>query len=276
MNRNRILKITTLTLALTNLIGLTPIKANAEWKVGGSGWYYTDSTENVVTGWQQIDGNWYYMWSDGTMAKNTWIENGDKWYYLGSTGAMVYNIIIDGYVIGKNGYSLGNYKGELNGSDIKQNHYINGKLGQNQRDKDMSDLFSYTNIQFTEWNSFMNEWNEKLLINKIPHQIMNGQLTLDEAKQDLIGKVFKSKYLITDIKFFSIKFNNQDIVNYTKEHPNTTYKISIKEDIAKNSSLVEYKSTADYVYDRYCFFSSSENNSTVSEVMRVVVEFEKV
>lgn len=276
MKRNYLLKTLALGLTLTSIGAIKPIIANAEWTQNSGNWYYKDNSGNNMTGWQQIDGNWYYMWSDGTMAKNTWMQSNNKWYYLGNSGAMVYNSIVEGYVIGKNGYSIGILKGELNGSDIKQNHYINAKLGQNQRDKDMSDLFSYTNIEFTEWDSFMNEWDEKLLIDKIPYQIMNGQLTLEEAKQDLIGKLFKNKYVITDIKFFSIKFNTQDIANYSKEHPNATYKISIKEDIARNSNIVEYKSDSDYVYDRYGFFSSSENNSTVSEVMRVVVEFEEI
>ncbi|WP_270501732.1 hypothetical protein [Clostridium butyricum] len=269
MNRNRILKITTLTLALTNLIGLTPIKANAEWKVSGSGWYYTDSTENVVTGWQQIDGNWYYMWSDGTMAKNTWIENGDKWYYLGNSGAMVYNTVIDGYTIGNNGYWIVSSRGSFTEKDIIQKHYIRGELGQNQRDIDMSNLLSYTNIQF-------DDRYDKTLIEQIPLYIMEGKIYINEAKDMCIGKIYKNKYMITDIKFYEIKYKDQDVVEYAKNHPNAIYQISIKEDIVKNSILPEYKSNADYIYDRYGIFSSSANNSSEWEAMRVIVEFDEV
>lgn len=141
----------TLTLVLTNLIGLTPIKANAEWKVSGSGWYYTDSTGNVVTGWQQIDGNWYYMWSDGTMAKNTWIENGDKWYYLGDSGAMLYNNIVDGCTIGNEGYWIITARGELTYDDVKPtNMYFRGDISQGTRYIEMSDSLSTSNLNIND------------------------------------------------------------------------------------------------------------------------------
>jgi len=40
-----------------------------------------------VTGWQKLDGNWYYYAEDGAK-KIGWFADGGKWYYLGSSGAM--------------------------------------------------------------------------------------------------------------------------------------------------------------------------------------------
>lgn len=269
MKRNYLLKTLALGLTLTSIGAIKPITANAEWTQNSGNWYYKDNSGNNMTGWQQIDGNWYYMWSDGTMAKNTWMQSNNKWYYLGNSGAMVYNTVIDGYTIGNNGYWIVTPKGAFTEKDIIQKHNIRGELGQNQRDIDMSNLLSYSNIEF-------NDAHDKNMIEQIPLYIMEGKIYIDEAKDMCLGKIYKNKYVIKDIKLFSAKYNNQDVVKYSDEHPNAQYKISIKEDMVKNSSLSEYKSTANYIYDRYGIFSSSENNSSVWEAMRVVIEFEEV
>ncbi|MDC9317165.1 hypothetical protein [Clostridioides difficile] len=39
----------------------------------------------MKTGWVQLSGNWYYLYSDGTMASNTTIDS----YKLGSDGAWI-------------------------------------------------------------------------------------------------------------------------------------------------------------------------------------------
>lgn len=54
----------------------------------------------MVTGWQQIDGSWYYFDGSGVMYANRW--RGD--YYLGSSGAMLTNAWTpDGYYVGSDG-----------------------------------------------------------------------------------------------------------------------------------------------------------------------------
>ena len=34
-----------------------------------------------MTGWQTIDGKWYYLKADGRMASE-WLQDNGKWYYL--------------------------------------------------------------------------------------------------------------------------------------------------------------------------------------------------
>ena len=34
-----------------------------------------------MTGWQTIDGKWYYLKTDGRMASE-WLQDNGKWYYL--------------------------------------------------------------------------------------------------------------------------------------------------------------------------------------------------
>lgn len=65
-----------------SLLAFTPVAANAEWKSDSKGWWYSEGN-SYAQWWKQIDGKWYYFYSDGYMAKNTWM--GD--YYLGSDGA---------------------------------------------------------------------------------------------------------------------------------------------------------------------------------------------
>ena len=39
--------------------------------------------------WKQDKKGWYYSYSDGSYAKNTWLKIGGKWYYFGANGYMV-------------------------------------------------------------------------------------------------------------------------------------------------------------------------------------------
>lgn len=50
-------------------------------------WYYLKSDGAMATGWVKVNGKWYYLKSNGAMATG-WIKTGGKWYYLKSTGAM--------------------------------------------------------------------------------------------------------------------------------------------------------------------------------------------
>ena len=72
---------------------------------GGGAWLYYGSDGKFVTGWQQIDGNWYFFdKTSGVMAadqiiegcyvdangvmKTGWVQIGADWYYFGGDGAM--------------------------------------------------------------------------------------------------------------------------------------------------------------------------------------------
>lgn len=50
-------------------------------------WFFVQSDGTMATGWISFGGNWYYLNADGTMATG-WLSNGGKWYYLGNDGAM--------------------------------------------------------------------------------------------------------------------------------------------------------------------------------------------
>ena len=47
----------------------------------------------MAKGWRQVDGKWYFLRSNGAMAKNQWekVEENGQWFYLGADGAMLTN-----------------------------------------------------------------------------------------------------------------------------------------------------------------------------------------
>lgn len=70
-------------------------------------WYYLNPNGTMATGWiKDTNGKWYYLNQDGSM-KIGWLKYKDKWYYLGSNGAMYFNCTstIDGktYTFDANG-----------------------------------------------------------------------------------------------------------------------------------------------------------------------------
>ena len=81
----------------------TPVEENlVEPKGGVSGGYdevtYCSycgekiSSRHVIlppTGWQKVDGSWYFYDEDGFPVKNTWLRNGGRWYRFSSDGKMI-------------------------------------------------------------------------------------------------------------------------------------------------------------------------------------------
>ena len=46
-----------------------------------------DDNGTLLTGWQQVNNKWYYLYPNGTMATG-WIQIEDKWFYLNKDGIM--------------------------------------------------------------------------------------------------------------------------------------------------------------------------------------------
>lgn len=47
--------------------------------------------------------SWYYLNEDGSYARSQWIQSNGKWYYVLSNGKMAKNTVIDGYQLNENG-----------------------------------------------------------------------------------------------------------------------------------------------------------------------------
>ncbi len=57
------------------------------WLKSGNDWYYLNAEGAMQTGWVKISGIWYYLNNSGAM-QTGWVKVSDKWYYLNSSGAM--------------------------------------------------------------------------------------------------------------------------------------------------------------------------------------------
>ena len=57
------------------------------WKSYEGNWYYNFSDNSLATGWQDINGTWYYFNANAAM-QTGWQEIGGTWYHLDSSGAL--------------------------------------------------------------------------------------------------------------------------------------------------------------------------------------------
>jgi hypothetical protein len=68
-------------------LSTTTYAASYGWKQVNGTWYYYYSNGTKATGWKSISGKWYYFDSSGVM-KTGWVYSGSKWYYLNTDGSM--------------------------------------------------------------------------------------------------------------------------------------------------------------------------------------------
>lgn len=99
---NKLIALATIFIASTVMI---PQKAEAAWISNYyGGWAYSNGY-SMATGWNKINGTWYYFNSYGIM-QTGWVSTGGQWYYLDKSGAMQTGTIqIEGkiYLLGPSG-----------------------------------------------------------------------------------------------------------------------------------------------------------------------------
>ena len=62
-------------------------KIKSGWQEIEGNWYYFNSDGNMKTGWEEINGYWYYFGDNGVM-QTGWQEIGGIWYYFRPDGNM--------------------------------------------------------------------------------------------------------------------------------------------------------------------------------------------
>ena len=72
------------------------------WQLVNGSWYYMDKNGAMVTGWQLVNDSWYYMNGSGAMLTG-WQKIDGKWYYLKDSGAMASNTWIGNYYVNGSG-----------------------------------------------------------------------------------------------------------------------------------------------------------------------------
>ena len=56
------------------------------WQMVNGAWYYMNGSGEMQTGWQYIGGRWYYLGTDGAMYSNTRTPDG---HYVDASGARI-------------------------------------------------------------------------------------------------------------------------------------------------------------------------------------------
>lgn len=117
--RNKFLnKLIAVSIALTVVTVMIPMKTEAAWINNYYGGFAYSNGYYLSTGWNMINGTWYYFNSLGVM-QTGWLNSNGTWYYLDQSGAMQTGVIqVEGKI-----YLLGPSGGMQTGSNI-----INGKM----------------------------------------------------------------------------------------------------------------------------------------------------
>lgn len=87
--------------AVSALLALPVMAADAQWKRNDKGWWYEETNGAYPTNqWRLINNKWYYFDNIGYMLENRWVGN----YYVGADGAMLVSTSTpDGYYVDATG-----------------------------------------------------------------------------------------------------------------------------------------------------------------------------
>ena len=87
--------------AVSALLALPVMAADAHWKRNDKGWWYEEANGAYPTNqWKLINNKWYYFDNIGYMLENRWVGN----YYVGADGAMLVSTSTpDGYYVDATG-----------------------------------------------------------------------------------------------------------------------------------------------------------------------------
>ena len=107
-------KVITIVAIAISIITLNPSGVSAAWKQEDIGSRYIEGN-SYVTGWKNIDNNWYYFDKNGYM-KNGWISNSGSLYYLYDNGQRATLEVIDGYFVNSSGV----YTNTITASEARQ------------------------------------------------------------------------------------------------------------------------------------------------------------
>lgn len=87
--------------AVSTLLALPVMAADAQWKRNDKGWWYEEANGAYPTNqWKLINNKWYYFDNIGYILENRWVGN----YYVGADGAMLVSTSTpDGYYVDATG-----------------------------------------------------------------------------------------------------------------------------------------------------------------------------
>lgn len=90
MKKTNLKKIILIGLLTTSILVAFPVGASAEWRQNTRGWWYSQGN-SYATGWNNIDGKWYYFYDHGSMNGYMAFDTFINGYKLGLDGAWIQN-----------------------------------------------------------------------------------------------------------------------------------------------------------------------------------------
>lgn len=211
------------------------------WKEIDDNWYHFNSEGIMETGWQFINGDWYYLKPNGPMATG-WQSINDDWYYLKPNGPMVTGwqfINNDWYYLKSNGPMATSWQ------KINDDWYYlkpNGPMATGWQKIDNNWYYLNSNGPMaTGWRFLDNNWyhlseNGPMTIgwknsdDKWYYLDDNGAMAQDSEKT-INGNIYKfdsDGVMITDKWFESTYVNKDGIVLHgspSRSHSYTQYKL---------------------------------------------------
>lgn len=212
MIKKCITKAIVLAMIITSTMVFNPIGVSAAWKKDNTGLRYVEGN-SYITGWKNIDNNWYYFDNNGYM-KTGWICDNGNWYYLYENGQRATLENINGYFVNSNGV----YTKTITASEARQlilkedGNYIS-KITNNYT-KLSSDYREYSADNFQSgvyWNMPKEPYYEFYV-----HVYGdNGEAYYDSCEY-LVGKESKNVYIAPNqggMSLYQIK-NNQIVKTF--------------------------------------------------------------
>lgn len=74
-----------------------------EWVKDKGNRYYIGQDGYMKTGWQSLDGQWFYLDAETGEMQTGWFKDNEKWYFFYPNGVMAASTVIDGRQIGADG-----------------------------------------------------------------------------------------------------------------------------------------------------------------------------
>ncbi|MDK0914803.1 hypothetical protein P5F35_02235 [Clostridium perfringens] len=177
------------------------------WDYINKEWYYFDNNGVMKVNWEKINNLWYHFENSGVMNVG-WKKINNNWYYFNQNGDMAINTNKDGWAIDYSGIAKLDEtpKKEEQKKPVEVKHEYNVPVitpdaGDCLMDRHLTDGLNkkYGRGMYGNYTG-----KAKSTMGGVYTRLMSGQMSLDQAKKELVGKYVEDGYQIKDIKMITM------------------------------------------------------------------------
>ncbi len=177
------------------------------WDYINKEWYYFDNNGVMKVNWEKINNLWYHFENSGVMNVG-WKKINNNWYYFNQNGDMAINTNKDGWAIDYSGIAKLDEtpKKEEQKKPVEVKHEYNVPVitpdaGDCLMDRHLTDGLNkkYGRGMYGNYTG-----KAKSTMGGVYTRLMSGQMSLDQAKKELVGKYVEDGYQIKDIKMINM------------------------------------------------------------------------